>query len=1236
MFKKSLSIFLCAVMCISFFGMTAVDTLAAYNVKTLFSVKGEPVENDVIQYSVSVTKDQKGVGGIVLLVEYDSNVLKPVNCAPAERTTQEEGTVKNFEGTYVYGVCEDDPDVYSIAYMNTMSVSTTDALAFFNMKFEIIDEARPTTSVRFYCKEYYSTSEPEKNITVSDGKQLIAEFVDISTLSKPALKGVVPSADGLNVSWEPVKGAKGYEIRRTSPYSTWEVVGTVGADTTEFENTGLTSGTVYTYTVAAFNDYGVSLYDAVGVSCEYVEKPVIISLSNAVGGVEIKWTETQGADFYIIQRRNAGESEWKPIARRTFSAGTVYKDTTVVDGGMYEYDINSATDTFVSVSSDLGMGITYISTPEVISVANTLKGIEIKWKAHPAATHYVVYKKTVGVDSQLLEYDSQVVTNSFTDKNVTPARAYTYSVKACTNGGDSAYSLTGYTITRVPPTEVTALSLEKDGIKVEWNGVVGVTGYAIYRKNVTESSWTKVGTALSDAVSFIDTSVVSGAEYNYSVCPMISVSEGAKTPSNPIYFIKAPENTTAENLAEGIKVTWKKVVGATKYEVMRMGLDGTPVKIADVDANDNLAFIDTNVIWEESYVYAVKAISPKGESLVGDGTASIMRIGAMGIATPKLHEGGIKVSWEAYDGADAYAVFRNDDGIFTQVATVTDTYFIDTNVQSAKTYSYAVAVIIGETRGVLNSNNAPQLVYIAPPQTVKAVNGVDSATVSWSAVEGATGYKVYRYTDGNFDRRVLIANVDASTLSHTDKNVASGKTYYYTVCTVDFEKSSVNSAPLINTFLAVAEIKSVTNVYEGVTVTWSAVNGAQKYNLYRKVYGGNWVFITSVDAKETLSYTDSKAVNGKKIYYAVRAVSENGLGTYLAKGTTYITAPKISYSNSAAGVYIKWDKNPEAVNYWVYRKAGNAKYWTRVAIVTTNYYSDRNVSSGTDYTYTVRAYNGTVLSGYNTVGWKTRFLSVPVISSVINGYSGMQVTWQKVNGASKYYIYRKADKEKSWSYVGSTASTVFVDTGVKNKSTYTYTVRAVYGSSMSYYNTAGKSIKCVTAPRVTVANRIEGVQLNWNAVSGAGSYYVYRKAGRDKTWTKIATVTKNSYTDTKVTNGVTYKYTVRAYSGKVLSGYNGNGWATVFLAAPKLVSATSYQSGIGVKWQPVKWATGYFIFRKTDNGEWVQVGTVKGSNNVSFVDRTAQLGGKYTYTVRAYYGNYRSWFYPGLTCIDKY
>ena len=115
-----------------------------------------------------------------------------------------------------------------------------------------------------------------------------------------------------------------------------------------------------------------------------------------------------------------------------------------------------------------------------------------------------------------------------------------------------------------------------------------------------------------------------------------------------------------------------------------------------------------------------------------------------------------------------------------------------------------------------------------------------------------------------------------------------------------------------------------------------------------------------------------------------------------------------------------------------------------------------------------------------------------------------------------------------------------------------------------------------------------------------------------------------------------YRYTIRAYVQKTLSGYFGSGWNTLYLATPKLVSAVSTTAGITFKWQPVKYAKGYVVFRKTGNGAWVHIGTLNGNNNVTFVDKTAQKGVTYTYTARACYDNYRSWFKSGLTCTDKY
>lgn len=1237
MVKKALSVFLCIVMCLSVFNTALVSVSAVGNAASIFGVKGEAIKGDTLVYTVSVTKEQKNIAGIILNIEFDSTVLKVESCTPAKTKTDAGNAVENFSGTFVHGVTEDNPNLYAVAYTNDVSVSTDKALSFFEIKFKVIDEKRPSTDIKFYCKEYFSLTEPDKNINQEDEPQLIEAFEDISTLAKPVVKAVVPCTDGLKVSWEPVEGAVGYEIKRSSPTSTWETVATVGAAETQFSDTSLISGTTYTYTIRAFNDYGLSLYDAIGVSCQYVEKPVITSLENAVGGIEITWGEAKGAEFYLILRREAGAEKWTQIAKRSKSAGTVYKDTSVTDGKTYEYDVNSATDTFESTSSDVGNSITFVDAPSITAVINTLSGIKLEWSAHKNATHYIIYRKAVGYDAQLLEY-AESSTTSFTDKNVVAGKSYIYSVKACTNYGTSAFNPTGVSATRVPSTEVTALVPQKNGIEVSWNAVDGVTGYAIYRKASTGNDWTKVAVVRSDVSSYIDTTLTSGAEYCYAVCPLITVSEGAKIQSDAVYFIKSPMGITLQNLREGIEIKWGASTGAMSYKVLRVSSDGSYEELATVSAQDGTSYLDTDVVLGGKYTYAIKAVSHKGESLISDNSIEYLRIGAIGKTTAVIAVGGIMVTWEVAPEADSYAVFRNTDGEWEQIATVPAAVYIDSDVVSAQSYSYAVAAIIGESRGIVNTDDPQVIKYIAPPANVTATNGGNYTKVNWSAVEGAFSYYIYKVENVENARPTLVTNVSADTLSYTDKAVESGKNYIYYIRTNDGEKLSAESKQVKNMFLGIPTIKSISRAYNGVSFSWNAVEGAEQYRLYRKVSGDSgWTYIKTVGA-DTLSYTDSGAVNGKRMYYTVRAQSETGIGTYKAASIIYVEAAQLTTSNTANAIQLKWTENPIADNYRIYRKVSTAKSWELLAKdVTGTTYTDKTAKAGVTYRYTIRTNYGGVYSSYKENGWAVRRLTIPALKTAKNGNGCISVTWNKVAGATGYRVYRKVNDDSSWTYLGNVSSTSYLDKDVKNLSTYKYTVRAYYGTSVSSYKSSGISVKYLLTPKATsIANKNGYIELQWNKVSGAASYYVYRKAGSEKSWTKVATVTKNSYTDKNVKSGTNYRYTIRAYGSKTQSGFNSTGWAIKYLATPTLVSATSTTTGIVVKWKPVTGATQYGIYRKTNGGLWELVTKVNGNRTVSYKDKTAEMGIKYTYTVRAHNGNYKSWFNEGITVVDKY
>ena len=134
-------------------------------------------------------------------------------------------------------------------------------------------------------------------------------------------------------------------------------------------------------------------------------------------------------------------------------------------------------------------------------------------------------------------------------------------------------------------------------------------------------------------------------------------------------------------------------------------------------------------------------------------------------------------------------------------------------------------------------------------------------------------------------------------------------------------------------------------------------------------------------------------------------------------------------------------------------------------------------------------------------------------------------------------------------------------------------------------------------------------------------------------WTYLGT-TKNLYwidSGVKNANGGYYRYTVIA-DGGYHSAFDTTGLYLKRLANPALNSATRANGGITVKWSAIKGTTGYYVYRKTANSGWQRIAAVGGTNNTTFVDKTAKSGVTYTYTVRACSGYTLSSYNSGISC----
>lgn len=274
--------------------------------------------------------------------------------------------------------------------------------------------------------------------------------------------------------------------------------------------------------------------------------------------------------------------------------------------------------------------------------------------------------------------------------------------------------------------------------------------------------------------------------------------------------------------------------------------------------------------------------------------------------------------------------------------------------------------------------------------------------------------------------------------------------------------------------------------------------------------------------------------------------SASELNAPIVSAKSSLATPKITKAESVNnGVKISWGRVNGAARYRVYYKG--SKGWTRLADTTSTAYTDKAVSSGKNYTYTVRCLSADAkrfTSGYNSKGKSVKFLSVPKITKTENVYGGVKLTWNKVSGAEKYRVYYKKNNE--WKGLGNTASTSFIDTKAMSDHNYTYTVRCITKDGRNFasgYDGKGKSILYTASPKILNAGvAYGGIRIEWKEVIGAEKYRVYVKNG--KNWKRLADTTSTEFTDKTAGCKGTYTYTVRCINpseNTFMSGFDSKG-----------------------------------------------------------------------------------------------
>ena len=313
--------------------------------------------------------------------------------------------------------------------------------------------------------------------------------------------------------------------------------------------------------------------------------------------------------------------------------------------------------------------------------------------------------------------------------------------------------------------------------------------------------------------------------------------------------------------------------------------------------------------------------------------------------------------------------------------------------------------------------------------------------------------------------------------------------------------------------------------------------------------------------------------------------------------------------------------------YEIQRKEESGK-WTILGGFTaeddTYYYTeDTDVKPGNAYRYRIRAWDSGI-TVYSKWAYTSVFLAeaITVSNTVSEKTAYPKVTWNKVNRATGYYIYRWTYNfyTQSWSdapklvkKISGNKTFSYTDKNVTVNRAYQYDVypiRTAAGKTMKSLN-PGYTVALVRPmsgipQNLTVSQEKTGVQLTWNAVDGATGYQIYytnNPYAAKPTWKKAGSTTKTTYTykdGMKASKSGKYRqykvYPTAKINGTAKKGPAATSEIICRLGSPTAkVSRGKDEDTLNVSWTKVVGADEYRIYWKLDEETDYHWGTVDGS-----------------------------------------
>ena len=356
-----------------------------------------------------------------------------------------------------------------------------------------------------------------------------------------------------------------------------------------------------------------------------------------------------------------------------------------------------------------------------------------------------------------------------------------------------------------------------------------------------------------------------------------------------------------------------------------------------------------------------------------------------GLKQTGARDSSISVSWNAVLGADNYALWMSEDGknwgdkpieanTYGPSETVSGltpghTYYVKVCAYTGYGWNYPGSTENGEFSDVLEVTTATTNI-----ENLKVTEAtVNSISVSWSKVEGASYYEV-SYRESGSD-----TYSSAKTTTNTVYKVSNLKAGTdYSIKVMPVRKSSVGYAAAYNyaslasyqcnTMIAGSAHKNLSlDTWVGnskeVTLKWTTNKSTFPYGYQIQVCDAKKKVLKTYTTKSSLKNVkiSNSKIKNKAFQFRVRSYqvidNKNSYGTWSSYKVVVPTCKVTAAKKSNSSVKLSWNKVSGAASYTIYYSSSYKGKLKKLATVKGNSYTWKKLKKGKDYYVYVKANN---------------------------------------------------------------------------------------------------------------------------------------------------------------------------------------------------------------------------------------------------------------------------------------